>query len=173
MTISGQLATQSQPGDLPASLQRALDSIVWWHSIGFDEVARTRAAITAGLSPTASTFGVYIGKLVERGLVEAGAPGHIRATPAGMSAGKVPAGLTVLSMARALLEAQPARVFDLVVSAYPEPISRGDLADKMGLSRTASTLGVYVGKVSRLGFIDPLPGSMVRAADFLFSGGTK
>ncbi len=158
-------------GDLPASLQRALDSVAWWHSIGFGEVVRTRAAITAGLSPTASTFGVYVGKLVELGLLEVGTPGYIRATPEGMAAGRARADMTVLSMARDLLDAQPARVFDLVVAAYPEAISRGDLADSMGLSRTASTLGVYIGKVSRLGFIEPLPGSMVRAADFLFSGG--
>ncbi|MGX9145872.1 hypothetical protein [Mesorhizobium sp. 128a] len=154
---------------MPASLQRALDSVAWWHSIGFEEVARNRAAITAGLSPTASTFGVYVGKLVERGLLEPASPGHLRATDAGMAIAKIDDGLTVLTMARAQLEPQPARVFDLVVKAYPAAISRGELADKMGLSRTASTLGVYLGKVSRLGFVETLPGSMVRAAEFLFA----
>ncbi|TIN36793.1 MAG: DUF87 domain-containing protein [Mesorhizobium sp.] len=155
-------------GDLPASLQRALDSVAWWHSIGFDEVARNRAAITAGLSPTASTFGVYVGKLVERGLIEASSPGHLRITEAGHHAARRERDLNVLAMAKAQLEPQPARVFDFVVEAYPAAISRGELADKMGLSRTASTLGVYLGKVSRLGFVETQPGSMVRAAEFMF-----
>ncbi|QPC87074.1 DUF853 family protein [Mesorhizobium sp. NBSH29] len=157
--------------DLPPSLQKALDSVAWWRSIGFDEVARNRAAITAGLSPTASTFGVYVSKLVERGLLEVSTPGHIRLTDAGVAQSVIPASLDVHTSARALLEPQPARVFDLVIGVHPEPISRGDLADLMGLSRSASTLGVYLAKVSRLGFIQTLPGSLVKAADFLFSGG--
>jgi hypothetical protein len=59
-----------------------------------------------------------------------------------------------------------AQVFDRIVEAYPNWISRNDLADKMGLSRTASTLGVYISKASALGFVETRPGE-VRMADWL------
>lgn len=157
----------------PGSLQRALDAIAWWHDIGFAEVDRSRAAITAGLSPTASTFGVYLGKLKEQGLIELAGPGTVRLTDIGRAAANHDRAIDpadVLRKALSLLKPQPSRVLQILAGVHPRAVSRDDLADQMGLSRTASTLGVYIGECARLGLVENAGPKMVRAADFLFPG---
>lgn len=72
----------------------------------------------------------------------------------------------VVTQARSMLSPAAASVFDRIVAAYPAWVDRGALADQCGLSRTASTLGVYISKASGLGFVETKPGK-VRAADWM------
>lgn len=154
---------------LTKSLQRVLDSLGFWSAIGIPDPTRERAAIIAGLSPIASTFGVYVGKLKDMGLVDTSIAGKVRLTSEGEAiAHPASSDLSIPQMARQHLKAQAARVFDLVVEAYPGDIERTDLADKMGLSRIASTLGVYLGESSKLGFIEVTGPGRVKASDWLF-----
>jgi uncharacterized protein len=169
---ASRLATATAHAPLTKSLARCLASIAWWKAIGIPEVSRARAAIVAGLSPTASTFGVYVSKLQQLGLVEAGQqPGCIRLTAAGDDLAEKPGavdGADVVRMAKELLKPQAARAFGLVADAYPGSVARDDLADAMGLSRTASTLGVYLSESSKLGFIETAGAGRVKAAEWLF-----
>ncbi len=155
---------------IPASQQRVLDAIAWWSAVGIEPVERNRAAVIAGLSPKASTFGVYVSKLAAAGLVDPAVPAKVSLTEAGRDVAYVHSDLSkgkVVAEARLMLGPAAAGVFDLVVAAYPEWLGRGELADQAGLSRTASTLGVYISKSSTLGFIETQRGQ-VRAADWLF-----
>lgn len=161
---------QSVDGALPSALQRVVNAIGWWRKIGFDPVERNRACVVAGYSPNASTFGVYVGQLVARGLVVV-SPGKIGLTDAGIAAAVVPDGNTqedLRAAARGLLKPQEQRVFDVVYAAHPNEIARDDVADAVGLSKTASTLGVYLGAVAAYGIIEKGSPGHVKAADWLF-----
>lgn len=149
---------------------KVLDALAWWKAAGFSPVERRRACIMAGYSPKASTFGVYISQLAKDGLVDTSRPGELSLTAAGETFATVPNTLAngeVVDAARALMSPAEVKVFNEVVAAYPDWITRHDLADRVGLSRTASTLGVYLSKIGGYGFIESGRGE-VRASDWLF-----
>lgn len=157
-------------GAIPASQQRVLDAIAWWGCLGFSHIERRRACVIAGLSPKASTFGVYISKLAQAGLVDVSQQGMVGLTEEGVKVANRPDGISksqVVTEARAMLNPAAQGVFDRIVAAHPDWISRDQLADDVGLSRTASTLGVYISKAGQLGFVETKPGH-VRASDWLF-----
>jgi hypothetical protein len=150
--------------------QKVLDALAWWAAAGFGVIDRRRACIMAGYSPKASTFGVYISELVRAGLVEIPEPGKLALSQDGAAKANEPASINaegVVGAARALLSPAEARVFDMVVATHPESIERGVLADLLGFSRSASTLGVYLSKIGSFGFIETGRGT-VRAADWMF-----
>lgn len=157
-------------GTISPSLQKVLDAIAWWRKIGFESVERARASVVAGYSPKASTFGVYIAELVKLGLVEV-SPGKVALTAAGFEQANAPTATTAAElreMARALLTAQEARVFDAVYDQYPKEIRRADVAEAVGLSPSASTCGVYIAGVAAYGIIENAGRGAVRAAEWLF-----
>jgi hypothetical protein len=161
-----------QPGAeaLTPSLQKVLDAIAWWRNIGVEPVRRERASVVAGYSPKASTFGVYIADLVKRGYIET-APGTVQLTDEGLALANAPTATSreeLRDMARALLDPQPARVFDVIYDAYPGSIRRDDVAESVGLSPKASTCGVYIAAVAAYGIIEADGRGTVRAADWLF-----
>lgn len=160
-------------GNLKPSLQRAIDAIAWWRKIGKDPVERDRAAVVAGFSPRASTFGVYIAELVQMGLVQV-TPGFVSLTTEGGRLANIPDASTAEDLKAAaanLLKSQERRVFNVVYDAYPEPIRRDAVAEAVGLSPTASTAGVYIAGVAAYGIIEAAGPGQVRAADWLFPEG--
>lgn len=176
---SSNLAGRSTPTFTPsvkttdgitAAQQRVLDAVAWWRKIGQDPADRDRACVVAGYSPKASTFGVYVSQLVKMGLLETG-PGKVALTDAGLRAASTPTATTrddLYQMARALLGSQEQRVFDVVYRAWPREIRRDTVAEKVGLSPTASTAGVYMSAVAAYGLIENHSRGTVRAADWLF-----
>lgn len=165
-------ATAAENGIKP-SLQRALDAIAWWRKIGADPVERDRACVVAGFSPKASTFGVYIAELVQMGHVSVSS-GYVALTDSGLELAHTPDAATnedIRDHARGLLKPQEQRVFDVIYGAWPEPISRDDIANAVGLSRTASTVGVYIAGVVKYGIVETSGRGGVKAANWLFPEG--
>ena len=64
-----------------------------------------------------------------------------------------------------------ARVLKLLLERHPDGISRDELADLVGLSRTASTLGVYISVLTKRGIAESVGGGIVKASDVLFPDG--
>lgn len=161
--------TAGETAIIPASQQRVVDAIAWWAAIGIDPVERNRASVIAGLSPTASTFGVYISKLSQAGYVDTSTPGSVALTDAGHAISNDPGHIErgdVAKRARDMLKPAAANVFDHILAHWPQWIRRDALADEVGLSRTASTLGVYISESSKLGFVETRPGE-VRIAEWM------
>lgn len=75
--------------------------------------------------------------------------------------------------AMGLLKGKQQEVFERVYAAYPASISRDRLCADMKLSPTASTMGVYISAVSRLGIIENAEPGHVRAAAWLFPKGMR
>ncbi|MGR4927370.1 helicase HerA domain-containing protein [Bradyrhizobium sp. CAR08] len=162
----------SGDGTLSPALQNALNAVAWWHKIGHDPVERARAAVVARLSPKASTFGVYLAELAKRGLVQSPEPGKVSLTDAGHRLAIVPRAGTAAElreMALSLLGPQEQKVFDVVYGAHPRSIARKAVAERMGLSPTASTTGVYLAAVAAYGVIENAGPGEVRAAQWLFA----
>lgn len=158
-------------GTLKPALQNAVDAIAWWRKIGFDPIERSRACVVAGLSPRASTFGVYVAELVKLDLVEVPAPGKVKLTDAGWSIANVPTATTAAELRRMvseLLSPKPRQVFDVIYKAYPREVHRRDVAEAVNLSPTASTTGVYIAEVAAFGIVETSSPGHVRAADWLF-----
>ncbi len=151
--------------------QRVLDAVAWWKGAGIEPVSRVRVCVVAGYSPKASTFGVYVAELVKDGYLETG-PGTLRLSAAGCDAASALAFSRFDSLQRVCskhLSPAEARVFDAIVDAYPSSIRRDALADKLALSRHASTLGVYLARITSLGFAEVSGQGEVKASAWLFN----
>jgi hypothetical protein len=157
-------------GDLSKALQKALDAIAWWRKIGVEPVERARAAVVAGYSPRASTFHGYLATLASRGLVEV-LPGAVKLTPEGLQLANTPTATTradLRNMGCALFTGRQLQVFDAVYVAYPDGITRAEIAGKLGMSARASTVHCYIAEVAAYGVIETTVPGTVRLADWFF-----
>lgn len=172
VAISNPAGPVSNLDGMTPALQRVLDGVAWWAVAGDMAPARKRIAVLAGLSPKASTLGVYIAKLAQMGLVETGI-GTVQITDAGRDAANHPDAATredLRQMARQMLSPAEDKILEIVYAAYPDGLPRPTIAERAGLSPKASTLGVYIARCAAHGFVETAPGS-VRAADWLFPEG--
>lgn len=161
----------SGDGSLTPALQKALNAIAWWRKIGRDPVEKARACVVAGLSPKASTFGVYLAELAKRGLVTTPEPGKVSLTDEGWALAYVPTAGTaddLYKVATSLLGPQEVKIFGIIHGVYPNSISRAEVAERMNLSPTASTTGVYIAGVAAYGIVEVAGRGEVKAADWLF-----
>lgn len=115
-------------------------------------------AMMTGYSPTASTIGVALSKLRRLGYVGAG-NNPARATQEGIDAlGPVeplPSGPELLAFWKShhLGKAEKA-ILDLLIAAYPEPLTHDEVCTATGYSPDASTVGVAMSKLRRLELAD-------------------
>jgi hypothetical protein len=115
-------------------------------------------AFLAGYSAKASTLGVILGKLRRLGYVEAGQP--IRLTPEGLEAAggpqELPNGPELLEHWRShpRMGEGERRMLDVLIEHYPDPLSNQELCEYAGYSPTASTVGVILSKLRKLGLVE-------------------
>lgn len=126
-------------------------------------------AFLAGYSAKASTLGVILSKLRKLELVE---PGNqpVRSTAAGIDAA---GGVQALPTGQELLEhwlhhprmgEGERKVLLALVDQYPNEPSQQELCDLTGYSSTASTMGVILSKLRKLGLVEK--GARRIAAEF-------
>lgn len=114
-------------------------------------------ALLSGYSRKASTIGVALGRLRKAGLVADGRP--ITATDEGVAwlgddVVPLPTGQALMDYWRGKFGLTEQRVLDAVISAYPHDTSQAEIAEKTGYSPTASTIGVALGRLRKVGVID-------------------
>ena len=135
--------------------ERAVLTVLAQHR---DGRTRTQLALLTGYSVKASTIGNALGALRSAGLVERGSD-PITATTLGLTtaAGNVeslPAGRDLYRWWADRLGKAEQAVLDVLVAAWPEPVSRADLVAATGYSATASTLGNALGKLRSLHLVE-------------------
>lgn len=119
---------------------------------------QNEVAFLAGYSANASTIGVILSKLRKAGLVEPGQP--IRATAEGLVAvgGPVerPRGQALLDhwLQHPRMGEGMRSVFTTLVELYPRVPSNEELCELTGYSPTASTMGVILSKLRKLGLVE-------------------
>jgi hypothetical protein len=115
-------------------------------------------AFLTGYSANASTIGVILSKLRRLGLVEPGQP--IRPTAEGLEfvGGPVerPTGQALLEqwLQHPRMGEGERRVLLALIDLYPEVPSTDELAEITGYSPTASTIGVILSKLRKLGLVE-------------------
>lgn len=117
---------------------------------------QSQLAFLAGYSAKASTVGVILAKLRRMGLVEQGQP--IRLTAEGKALAPPPeqlSGQDLLAkwMQHPRMGAGERQVLQVLIGAYPIIITHDELCDRAGYSTTASTVGVILSKLRKLGLV--------------------
>lgn len=117
-------------------------------------------AFLAGYSAKASTLGVILANLRKAGLVTPGGVELIGLTPEGLEAA---GGVQEPLRGQALLDhwrSHPRmgegerRVLDVLIERYPDALSHEELCDATGYSPSASTIGVILSKLRKLGLVE-------------------
>lgn len=119
---------------------------------------QNEVAFLAGYSANASTIGVILSKLRKMGLVELGQP--VRPTAEGLETvgGPVdrPTGQELLDhwLRHPRMGTGERTVFLALIDAYPNALTHEELCEITGYSPSASTMGVILSKLRKLGLVE-------------------
>jgi hypothetical protein len=123
-----------------------------------DGRAQKDVAFLAGYSAKASTLGVILSKLRAAGLVEAGQP--VKATSEGLAAAggvqELPSGQQLLEhwLRHPRIGEGERKVLRALIDAYPDALTHAELCERTGYSPDASTMGVILSKLRKLGLVE-------------------
>lgn len=162
---------------ITAPQQRILDALAQFEALGLTVVDKSNAAVFADQSPSSSGFTNNLGRLRTLGLIEYPAPARVALTESGRAQAKPATEIRSLDdLHRAWywkLSAPKARILQVLIGEYPNPVEKGDLADRAGQSATSSGYTNNLGNLRSLGLVDyPRPGYAV-ATGLLFPEGLK
>jgi hypothetical protein len=137
-------------------------------------LSRRALALRAVMSPGGGTFKTYLPQLIRDGLLQDNG-GHIQVTAAGLATldgtpQLVPADPEQLraTWRAELADGGQRRIFDALVQAYPDWITRTELGARAGVEATGGTFKTYFPKLVRLGLVDVVERGQVRASGLLF-----
>lgn len=139
------------------------------------QVSRAQLATLARMKVTGGTFGTYYSQLRRHGLLYEAGDGLLSLTDAGRAA--IGASLpdtpldaeAVRSQWRGVLKAGARTMLDTLIAAWPQAMTRADLAAAAGLEPTGGTFGTYLSTLRRNGLAD-VDGETIRCAEVLFLG---
>ncbi|HVJ31599.1 MAG TPA: hypothetical protein VND94_00665 [Terriglobia bacterium] len=155
--------------------QRILDALAWWASVGVGQPSRIQVAVIARYSPSGGAFQNPLGGLRTMGLIEYPARGLVELTDDGRLAANYPdAPATVAEFharLQGILNGPQWRILAPIISAYPRPISRAEVAAAAGYAPDGGAFQNPLGSLRTLGLIDYPAGGMVQAQPVLFING--
>lgn len=161
--------------------QKILDILRTFEALGKPSVERPIVATFAGMSGKSGTFETYVSRLKtnDPSLVE-----YLPGSCLGLTDdGRLLAQATVeinsvddlhQAWKSQLKTAKQIEMLDHIISRHPEPVSRTELADVVGLSVTSGTFETYLSRTKTLGileYVNTPDGRGVRATGLLFPEG--
>lgn len=163
-------------GALEGPLQKIIDAIAWWNTAGHPSPTPHQVAFMAGYSAKSSTWDTYRARARRAELIEL-VGDRMRLTSKGVGLARRPLLPPTLvafhAMVRERLDGPVAKLFDVLVAAYPHSIQMGEWAVKAGYSASSSTSDTYRARAKRLALaVQPSPG-WVKAAGWLFPEGMR
>lgn len=160
---------------VPRTQQRILDTIKEFEKLGVHTPTRGNVGAFLGLSATAGSFKNYLGALRTAGYITYPTDGQVALTESGRAiarSGRGPKSLQELhDVWFSKLPGTHERILRVVVEAYPDSISREEIAADLGLSHTAGSFKNYLGALRSLGLINYPADGIVIATDLLFPEG--
>jgi len=159
-------------GTLTPGKQKILDAIAWAASLGKPSVPRDMVAFLAGVSPTSSGYQNNLGALRSAGLIDYPAGGEVVLTPDGAAIAtppeEAPTHEAIMQKIGAVLVPAQMRILSATANAYPDDVSKEDLAQMVEASATSSGYQNNLGRLRTLGFITYPASGRVRAGESLF-----
>jgi hypothetical protein len=172
LTVTPTLVPAAPAEGLTSPQQRILDAVAWLESIGLYNPKRTIIAFLAGQSPKSSGFTNNLGALRSAGLITYPGSDSLAFTDAGRAAArpqKRP--LTTADLQHTVLSRLPrpqARILEVLIENYPDPVNREELAARAGQSPRSSGYTNNLGALRSLGVIDYPSSSEAVALPVLF-----
>jgi uncharacterized protein len=161
-------------GHLPGPQQRILDSLAWWEAVGVARPTRTQVAVAARYSPNGGAFSNPLGTLRTNSMIDYPDAGHVTLTDAGRalanSPGEPPTADELHMRLQGILNGPERRILEPLIKAYPDPMSRDDLAAAAGYSPDGGAFCNPLGALRSLGLIDYPTRGQVVALPILFPG---
>jgi len=112
--------------------------------------SKSQLGALSGYTPSGGTFGGYLSTLRKNGLIKESHNGDLTITEAGLDwfGGDRPAAPTttdeLIAMWRGKLVAGERKMLDVLLEAYPNPVTKEDLGEKSGYTASGGTFGGYL-----------------------------
>ena len=156
-------------GAMRSGERRILETIATRHPL---TLTRAQLGTLSGFTPSGGTYNTYFGDLKRRGFVSEDHQGNVCVTEEGLDfIGEVPQAPTthdeIMAMWKRNLRAGEGAILQLVVDAYPESISKEELAEGTDYTYTGGSFNTYLGILRRNGLIT-INGTEIRATEVLF-----
>jgi hypothetical protein len=166
--------TQPTQEGITGPMQRILNALASFESLGLKTSKRGNVAVMANQSSTSSGYANNLGRLRTMGLITYPNDGEVALTDdgRGLAVGEEIHGVADLHAAweRKLTKPQWAIVQNLIVS-YPSYVDRIELAERSDQSATSSGYANNLGGLRSLGLIEYPEKGLVRAGRILFLDG--
>jgi uncharacterized protein len=129
-------------------------------------LTRAQLATLAGFTASGGTYTTYLSILKRAGYLTEDATGNVVVTQAGMDfIGEVPAAPStheeVMARWGHSLKAGCFRMLREIVSAYPDPLSKSELAERIQFAESGGTFSTYLSILARNGLIEKQGDSVV------------
>jgi hypothetical protein len=155
--------------------QRILNALLFLETVGTSPASRAAIAGLVGISWDTGTFRTYLSQLRANEFIFDAASGAVGLTAAGRSHANdegLPTTHAELHTAwRKKLGGTVAKMFDVLIDAYPESVERSDLGAAVDVSHETGTFRTYLSQMRAPGLIIDTSKTSVRAADALFPEG--
>lgn len=151
---------------LSNSQRKILNALSWLESLSITEGDKTQVALLADQSPRSSGYTNNVSALKTAGLITYPRPGLLSLTPDGRSMaerGEVPTSSEELheQLFRKLSSSKVA-ILKVLISRYPDKISKSELAELSGASALSSGYTNNISYLRTMGLLDyPAPGMVV------------
>jgi hypothetical protein len=155
--------------------QRILNALLFLETVGASPASRAAIAGLVGISWDTGTFRTYLSQLRQNEFIFDAADGAVGLTAAGRSHANdegLPTTHAELHAAwRKKLGGTVAKMFDVLIDAYPESVERSDLGTAVNVSHDTGTFRTYLSQMRAPGLIVDTSKTAVRASDALFPKG--
>jgi hypothetical protein len=162
---------------LTSSQQRILDSLAWLAAFGVPQPTRECLSARAGVPHTSGGYKNNLGALRSGGLIDYPTPGTVALTDGGQAKANAPTETPTLRALHeawlGLLTSSQAAILSTLLTFYPEALTRGDLARRVGVPETSGGFKNNLGRLRTLGAIEYPQAGDVRATDLMFPSGVR
>jgi uncharacterized protein len=158
LSSAAEPAPQREDSPIRAGAERMLQALAAYHPV---RLTRAQLATVARMKATGGTFSTYLSRLRTSGLLDE-LDGQLQLTEAGRARAGVEShpARTAAELRdewRRALHGGAARMFDALVEAYPEGLTRSALADAVGMEVSGGTFSTYLSRLRSNGLITTTP----------------
>lgn len=172
---AAQIANQPRAEGVTPAQQKVLNGLAWLESIGIKPADKTQLALFIQVSPTSGGYFNNLGALRTAGLIEYPSGGTAALTDAGRQIAEAvnipPTTADLHATIAGMLPPAKWKILAELIAAYPQPIAKDDLAQRIGVSPTSGGYFNNLGSLRSLGLIDYPTGGQAVAKPVLFLEG--